>query len=127
VGQISCYPDYIEGFKKSDVEQLVAFSRAPGAPVRILGQVVATSADIGGIAGLGAGADGTVMVEVLDFGSPFEHVAQRQTRTYAFDGAQFRQTGGPTVFPPNDAVTDLGVSVAPLDFGPARGAHGRAP
>src|SRR6266511_4172498 len=72
-----------------------------------------------------ADAGGGVGVEVGDVGSlqtsEVAALTQRQWRSYTWDGSRFRQSGGPTTFPPNPNIADLTVTASDLRLGPVTG------
>jgi hypothetical protein len=93
--------------------QVAVFDRNAAGQIVTLGQVVNESGDVRNIFDISAGTDAAVQVEVGDGGS------QRQSRVYSWDGAKFRQTGGPTSFQAaTPSKADLSVMAGNLSFPP---------
>jgi hypothetical protein len=100
--------------------QVVAYSRSPDGKISLFGKVVTSyteGSDVKLVWKIEAGGPTTVRIDVGDY-SPCCGIAadypQHQWRTYGWDGQRFRQTGGPTSFPPNPKKADLGVAATPL-------------
>lgn len=103
--------------------QLVAFDRDTAGHIVTMGTVMATTGQVRVIDGRSVRvlADGSIPVKVGDFQRCCGDTTPQlwQTRTYAWNGHEFRQVRGPTSFPVNPAVTETGVTTSPLGFGPA--------
>jgi hypothetical protein len=105
-------------------QQVVVFDRNAAGQIITLGQVVRMGGDIDWITDLRAGAPGSVDVQVADVQPCCETApenAQRQWRTYGWDGSVFRQTGGPTKFGVNPLQSDLQLTVGGITFAQAAG------
>jgi hypothetical protein len=93
--------------------QVAAFDRSRTGRIVTVAQVVTTTPNkIGTIFNVTAGRNGSVRVELGNLNGccpegPSD--ARHQWRTYAFDGAHFNQTGGPTSFPVDPHTADLSV------------------
>jgi hypothetical protein len=92
--------------------QVVAFA----ADNAMRGQVAVQTGPVKAICDLRADADGTVSIEVGDFPAPLRCLVRQQAplmktqwRTYAWTGAQFAQSAGPTSFPRVVTIDDLRV------------------
>ncbi len=104
------------------ISQVIALRRTAAGAAATLGQVVATGGAIKRLMTVSGNPDGTVGVEVADWNGGLGDdgsLAQRQWRTYRWDGHQFTQVAGPTSFPVNPRVTDLTVTASNLAFGSA--------
>ncbi len=102
------------------ISQVIALRRTAAGTAATLGQVVATDGAITRLMTVDGNPDGTVRVEVADWNGGLGDdgsLAQRQWRTYRWDGHQFRQVVGPTSFPVNPRVTDLTLTATNLAFG----------
>lgn len=89
--------------------QVVAFTRTG-----TLGQVIAQTGPVKAICDLRAEADGSISVEVGDYPAPLRclypaqaPLMKTQWRTYAWTGAGFVQSAGPTAFPRVVTTEDL--------------------
>lgn len=118
VARLSC-GDQVSTF------QVVAFDRDAAGVIRTIGQVAVQSGAVKTICDVRVGSDGAVDVEVGDFPTPLRCLEPPaafvvvQWRSYAWNGTQFVQTGGPTAFPVNQKVSDLAVTSSDLVFGAA--------
>lgn len=99
--------------------QVVALDRDTTGKIVTLGKVVGSAgntgmqgSDIMTIWAVQAGDNGQIRVDVGEYRPCCEsaQASQHQWRTYGWNGSQFTQTGGPTVFGPNPNVTDLVVT-----------------
>ncbi len=107
-------------------EQVLVVDRDPSGKIVTLGQVVGGgSGVVRSVLDIRADAGGGVGVEVGDVGSlqtsEVAALTQRQWRSYTWDGSRFRQSGGPTTFPPNPNIADLTVTASDLRLGPVTG------
>jgi hypothetical protein len=93
--------------------QVVAFDRDSAGRIVTLGQVVRQTGPIKAICDLRAGNGGTIEVEVGDYPAALRcypgkaPLMKTQWRTYAWTGAQFAQSAGPTSFPAVVTSNDL--------------------
>lgn len=105
------------------ISTVIALQRTSDGEIETLGTVVATNADIRRLIAVNGRVDGTVEVEVADWNGGLGDdgsLAQRQWRSYAWDGGRFAQVGGPTAFAPNPKVTDFAVTSTGLAFSAAK-------
>lgn len=106
--------------------QVAVFERTAAGKIVTKGQVLSDRPPSLNILQVDTRADGSVRVQVSDFrtaGSApnTENLAQKQWRTYAWDGSGFDQTGGPTSFPANPKLADLRVTATDAVFSGMRG------
>ena len=101
---ITCSPDEV------NANQVLALHRAPHGRVATLGQVAIDRPERGGgrLGDIEVAAGGAVRVRWLDT-QPGAGQAAAQWRVYGWSGDRFRQTSGPTAFPP--ITIDLGLEV----------------
>ncbi|MEV0397770.1 hypothetical protein [Polymorphospora rubra] len=104
--------------------QVVAFDRDAGGKIITMGAVVRSgTGGIEDVRALDPRADGSIRIEVADriqcCGIPLESV-RRQWRTYALDGANFVQIGGPTSFGPGGPGGPGGPATPSPTAGPPR-------
>ena len=110
----------VQCFTQGGVSQVLVLDRIPAGGIRTVGRVVATTGPIKVVWQATGTDDGHVRVDVGDL-SPCcggEEYPQHQWRTYALVDGRFRQTDGPTSFPPNPKVSDISVTASDLALGP---------
>lgn len=101
------------------IQQVAVFDRDTAGHVVTLGQVARTGNGYSWITDVAAGAPGSVRVQVGDIqpccATPAE-AAQKQWRTYGWNGSQFRQTDGPRAFGVNPRRSDLQLTATDTVF-----------
>lgn len=111
---------------EAGADQVLAVGRNEQGELRTFGRVVVSAGDepVKDVVDLRPGRDGTVDVLVADMLNQNEEAfAEKQWRTYRWNGRQFGQSAGPREFTPVAPSTDLGVTVSTTPFGaPADGA-----
>lgn len=106
---------------EASAKQAVVLDRTPDGRITSLGQVERTHEGFENITDMAVDDNGDVRLQVADIqpccGTP-RHWAQKQWRTYRWDGERFGQIAGPTAFGPHPRATDLRISSAKFTLGP---------